>query len=71
MVILFRTLGKVEAYQEELETKVKYHIQRIGEESKRSDLEKGHEMKETEIKCASNLLEVVCITFSIRICFSQ
>lgn len=54
MVILFHALEKVEAYQEELETKVKYHIQRIGEESKRSDLEKGYEIKETEIKCASN-----------------
>ncbi len=45
----------MEVCQEELvEIKVKYHIQRIGVESKRLHLEKGHEIEETEIKCASN-----------------
>jgi hypothetical protein len=52
---LFWALEKVEACQEELvEIKVRYHIQRIGEESNKMHLEKGHEIKETEIKCASN-----------------
>jgi len=69
MVILFRALEKVEAYQEELETKVKYHIQRIGEESKRSDLEKGHEIKEQNKVCIK-LIGGCLITFSIHICFS-
>jgi hypothetical protein len=51
---LFWALEKVEARQEELEIKVKVSHSENWRGSKKLHLEKGHEIEETEIKCASN-----------------